>query len=176
MSSFPSHFRRKKKPDLFEVSYGCLLTYARKLTKNRSEAEDLVQEAWCLTEGVSPEHVISPFSYLRTVIHNLFVSNLRRQKRERRDRLSPVESLQTLPSDQPSPEDAVIGRLEMERLEALINKMPPRQSTAIRMYHFENRKLKEIAENLDISISFTQSLIVRGLESCAEELDRTKMR
>lgn len=149
-----------------------MLSYARKLTKNGADAEDLVQEAWCLTDGVTPDDIVSPFHYLRTVVRNLFISNLRRAKRRGEGIQSAECGAQTLVSEEPSPEDVAISRLEMECLERLISSMPLRQATALRMYHFEDRKLKDIAAYLGLSVSFTQALIAKGLQQCAEELDR----
>lgn len=172
MPPLPAHSQRQKHADVFERSYGHLLSYARKLTGDRADAEDLVQEAWCLTDGNPPESVASPFLYLRAVIRNLFVSNLRRRRRQAESALDTDSLERILPADQPSPEEVVMARLEMERLTGLISAMPSRQATAVRMYHFENRKLKDIAAHLDISVSFAQALIASGLADCAEELDR----
>ncbi|WP_148300124.1 RNA polymerase sigma factor [Acetobacter papayae] len=172
MPPLPARQQRQKHADVFERRYGHLLSYASKLTGDRAEAEDLVQEAWCLTDGSPPESVASPFHYLRAVIRNLFVSNIRRRRRQAESTLNTDGFEQRLPADQPSPEEVVMARLEMEHLERLINAMPPRQATAVRMYHFENRKLKDIAAHLDISVSFAQALIASGLADCAEDLDR----
>lgn len=81
MSPLSTQRERHTQADSFKRSYGRLLSYARKLTKNGADAEDLVQEAWCLTDGVTPDDIVSPFHYLRTVVRNLFISNLRRAKR-----------------------------------------------------------------------------------------------
>ena len=67
--------------EAYATHYGRLLVYARKLTGDRNSAEDLVQEAWCLLERHQPDSVDSPFRYLRSVLHNLFASPLRRRKR-----------------------------------------------------------------------------------------------
>ncbi|OUI99560.1 RNA polymerase sigma factor [Acetobacter cibinongensis] len=167
---------RHKQTDGFGASYGRLLSYARKLTKNEPDAQDLVQEAWCLTDGEVPDSVVSPFSYLRIVIRNLFISNLRRAKRQGGHVPTAGGVDQTLASEQPSPEEVAISRFEIERLEYLISSMPLRQATALKMYHFEDRKLKDIATHLGLSVSFTQALIAKGLKQCAEELDRDSSR
>lgn len=166
-----THGPRQQQTDGFGSSYGRLLSYAKRLTKNESDAEDLVQEAWCLTNGVTSDNVVSPFYYLRTVVRNLFISKLRKEKRHGEHVQTTGSVEQTLPSDQPSPEDAVISRLEIERLERVISNMPLRQAIAVKMYHFEDKKLKDIAEHLGLSVSFTQALIAKGLQHCAEALD-----
>ena len=173
MARLPHPGNPPRQVDAYTTHYGRLLVYARKLTGDRNTAEDLVQEAWCLLERHQPDSVDSPFRYLRSVVHNLFVSHLRRRKREAEVDVPPDTLSETIAADQPTPEEAVISRLEMEHLATIIDTMPPRQAMALRLYHFENRKLREIAAELGVSISFAQALIAKGLATCAEELDRT---
>ena len=62
-----------------------LRRYARSLTQDKTDAEDLVQR--CLVRALSRQHLWREGSnlpaWLCTILHNEFVSDLRRRARER---------------------------------------------------------------------------------------------
>ncbi|GLH29471.1 hypothetical protein WSS15_21210 [Acetobacter pasteurianus] len=69
--------------------------------------------------------------------------------------------------DQVSPEENVASREAMKRIVDAIAAMPDlRQRQAIRMYHFEGLKLREIAVHLDLSLTRVHGLIEDGMAIC----------
>ncbi|MEM9965532.1 MAG: sigma-70 family RNA polymerase sigma factor, partial [Asticcacaulis sp.] len=73
---------------------------------------------------------------------------------------------QTVVDDAPDPEAIAVARDEMQRVIARIGQMPERQQMAIRLYHFENLPLREVAVRLGLSVSRSHDLIVEGMEVC----------
>jgi RNA polymerase sigma-70 factor, ECF subfamily len=67
-----------------EAEIPCLRRYALKLTRNRTAAEDLLQE--CLVRGLCKRHLWREGSNLRawlcTILHNQYVNDIRRTVRE----------------------------------------------------------------------------------------------
>lgn len=152
---------------LYRTHRTAFLAYAGRLTGDKQSAEDLVQDAWVLFEQRDGRDITSPVSYFKTIIRNLFQFSRRRTRLEKTEGTD-FENASVCVADQaPSPEQVANVRWQMNRLLDVIDNMPPRQSTAIKMYYFEGLKLREIAAQLDLSVSYTQSLIAEGIEICS---------
>ncbi len=149
---------------LYKAHRKGLVSYAGKLSGDRVAAEDIVQDAWLLlNRKIDIVEIREPLNYLRRIIRNLVFAEARQRSRET---ALPDDAMTNITDDRPSVETDLIARQTMERVFDAIDAMPPRQRTAIKMYHFEGLKLREVAERLDLSISFTHSLIVEGIEIC----------
>lgn len=58
-------------------------SYAQKLTQNRAQAEDLVQEALQRYLVTNESVIANREGYIKRTIHNLHINNLRKEKRHR---------------------------------------------------------------------------------------------
>ena len=58
-------------------------SYAQKLTQNRMLADDLVQEAMIRFYAGDVKSVSNEQGYIKRTIHNLFINNIRSEKRQR---------------------------------------------------------------------------------------------
>jgi RNA polymerase sigma-70 factor (ECF subfamily) len=149
---------------LYRTHRETLVSYAGKLSGDRSAAEDIVHDAWLLLDRQPESTVIrEPVGYLRRIIRNLVFADSRRQRRE--PELS-VEDVPDIADERPSVEAEVMARQAIALVMDAIDAMPSRQRAAIKMYHFEGMKLREVSERLDLSLSYTHSLIVDGMEIC----------
>jgi RNA polymerase sigma-70 factor (ECF subfamily) len=72
--------------------------------------------------------------------------------------------------DQTTPSKAAARAEAHERLQQAIEKLPPRQRTAVRMRHLENRPLADIATELDCTPQAAAAAIARGLRALRDEL------
>ncbi|MFT4091639.1 MAG: sigma-70 family RNA polymerase sigma factor [Asticcacaulis sp.] len=144
-----------------------LISYAGRLMGHRGDAEDIVHEAWLLmNRQPHADRLNQPVAYLRTIIRNLVMSRYRRDQRGPMVAESGEDYAQTISDDTPDPEAVAIARDEMQRVVTRLRQMPQRQQTAIRLYHFENLPLREVAVHLGLSVSRTHDLIVEGMEIC----------
>ena len=122
-----------------------LFRLALRITFDRAEAEDIVQDAlikrdeWAQLESVE--------AYCLTVVRNLAID--RSQKKE-------AQNLELTPETQEMP-DALTPESQMERDEQfrlvyrLINELPEKQRTIVQLRDIEGKSYKEIAEVLDIT-------------------------
>lgn len=148
---------------LYRTHRETLVGYAGRLSGDRAGAEDIVQDAWLLLDRRSDSGTIrEPLGYLRRIIRNLVFTQARRA----RETVIGTEDISDIADERPSAETEIIARQTMDLVLNAINAMPERQKAAIRMYHFDNLKLREIAAKLGLSISYTQSLIAEGMERC----------
>ncbi|WP_259654915.1 RNA polymerase sigma factor [Gluconacetobacter dulcium] len=155
---------------LYEAHRATLVAYAGRVTGGDiSIAEDIVHDAWLLfDQRTSTEHIASPVGYLKTIIHNLAIVRARRHALSRTEGNDFDDAARTVVDSTPSPEAIVDSRHTLDIVLNAINDMPERQRAAIKMYHIEGMKLREVAANLGISISLAQRLISEGLEICTQ--------
>ncbi|MFT8723735.1 MAG: RNA polymerase sigma factor [Acetobacter malorum] len=152
--------------DLYEAHRSGLLSYARQLSGDSVLAEDIVHDAWVLFAKQPTQAISSPASYLRTIVRNLLLTRGRRAKIERVSDADFDVVSATVADETSSPEDVVAAREIMTCVMDALDALPKRQSDAIRMYHFEGMKLREVAAALDVSISMAHTLITEGLAIC----------
>ncbi len=142
------------------------MNYAGRLSGDRAGAEDIVQDAWLLLDRKTDDGAIrEPLGYLRRIIRNLVFA----QARQAREIAVAAEDMPDIADDRPSAEAEVMARQTMDLVLDAIDAMPARQKAAIKMYHFENMKLRDIAAKLGLSVSYTQSLIAQGMEICNQQ-------
>ncbi|WP_081663368.1 sigma-70 family RNA polymerase sigma factor [Sphingomonas sp. YL-JM2C] len=151
---------------LYRTHRDTLVNYAGRLSGDRAGAEDIVQDAWLLLDRKTDDGAIrEPLGYLRRIIRNLVFA----QARQAREIAVAAEDMPDIADDRPSAEAEVMARQTMDLVLDAIDAMPARQKAAIKMYHFENMKLRDIAAKLGLSVSYTQSLIAQGMEICNQQ-------
>jgi RNA polymerase sigma factor (sigma-70 family) len=148
---------------LYEAHRSSLVNYADKLCRDRTSAEDVVQDAWLLFDRQRDLTAIrDPIGYLKRIVRNLVFA---RARRPREGQLG--DDAQDIPDSRPSVEAEYIARQSMRMLLDAIDAMPDRQKAAIKMYHFDDLKLREVAVRLGLSVSYTHTLIAEGMETLA---------
>lgn len=132
----------------FDSLYGA----AYRLTGNRADAEDLVQDVCLRTfprldEFRSLEH---PRGWLKRVLYRRFIDTTRQKKRSplylvRRDE-EEDDPVATIPSAEPGPEQQTEGLLGEERLMRAWRYMGKDQQQLLALHDVEGRSLKELEE------------------------------
>ena len=150
----------------------CALSIARRITGNRSEAEDVVQEAflrvWVKASDWRPRR--SPgggalfTTWFRRVLVNLCIDRLRRPTNLPLDAATEV-------ADGALPADAALTRSETERRVAdAVARLPVRQRAALTLCHFEGLSNIEAAEALSLTVGAVESLLVRARQNLRDLL------
>ena len=139
-----------------------ILGYAGRLLADRSEAEDVAQEAMLRLWRVAPDwrqQEAKVSTWLYRVATNLCTDRLRARKRRQTDALDLVAE----------PEDGapgvVAGLITADRMAALnaaLAGLPDRQREAVVLRHIEGLTNPEIAEILQIGVEAVESLTARG--------------
>ena len=149
-----------------------LVGLALRMTANKSEAEDIAQEAfvrlWKQSHNWQAKAKISTWLY--RVAHNLSIDAIRR--RERRKITS---------SDITEFKDTAAGPNEMlhqkdvrNQVEAAISCLPERQRTAITLVHHRDMSNKEAAKIMEVSVDALESLLSRGRRSLRKTLEQQR--
>ncbi|HWT97778.1 MAG TPA: sigma-70 family RNA polymerase sigma factor [Terriglobales bacterium] len=145
-----------------------LRRYARVLSRDGRDAEDLVQDA--LLRAVdrlrAPGDVINMKSWLFTILHNVFVSRLRKaQVRRLVVSLDDEDTVQ--PAAAPSQEDALRWRDLLRGFDAL----PDDQRQVLLLVAVEGLAYAEVAAILAIPIGTVMSRLSRGREKLRQLMD-----
>ena len=138
-----------------------LRRYARALTRDLVEADDLVQD--CLTRALGKLHLWQQGTDLRawlfTILHNQYINHVRRAAREGAAiGLSEREPLLARAPQQGS-------RLELRDLERAIAKLPSTQRSVILLVGLEGMSYGEVAAVLDVPVGTIRSRVSRGREA-----------
>lgn len=147
-----------------------LVDYATTIVGDRSQGEDVVQEAFLRMKSTAADRALEePVGYLRRIIRNLAIDWTRRSKNERR-RLDDEADFEAVAEDRPTQEEVVAHRDELRVVMSALAELPERTRIALEMHRFEGCKLKEIASHLGISVALAHSLVYEGLEHCRKRL------
>lgn len=144
-----------------------VLSLARRLLNDQTEAEDVTQDAmmrlWKMAPDWRPgDAKISTWLY--RVASNLFTDRLRRRRNISIDLIAE-------PKDNTPSADARLQSNERERaLYDALDNLPERQKQAVVMRHIEGFANPEIAAILEISTEAVESLIARGKRTLASML------
>lgn len=160
-------------------SYQQAFNMAYRLTSNRSEAEDLLQETYIRAYRFFHRYNEDlPFvSWLYRIMTNIHIDNVRRTSR-----------LKTVSIDQPvgpsgsawdledqsanCSEQALNGQLD-EPFQLGLKAMTPEFRTAIVLVDVEGMSYEEIAEIMHTSVGTVRSRIHRGRKQLREHLERS---
>lgn len=132
------------------------------LIKTETDTEDLVQEVFVkVWENRTKLKDHNSFDkYLFTIAYNTTISLLRVRVKENQY-VEYVKSVQ-VELDEPELIDEFNKDEINEKLNLLIDQMPPRQREVFKMKHFRNYSYKEIAETLGISVNTVENQIVKS--------------
>lgn len=146
---------------LFDRYYMSLCIYSVQLTDSFELSEDLVQDVLLrfwekrIFENIS----ISLRSYLYTAVRNEALQFLRRERMLSTEQLTGVEL--NIPEEEYS--EAELHELK-ERLKTALEKLPPQEYLVVKSVILENRKYKEAAELLGISVNTLKTHLSRALK------------
>jgi RNA polymerase sigma factor (sigma-70 family) len=141
-----------------------LMKYASRLTRNREDAHDLLQETWQRAfERLRDSSARAPDSghaWLRTVMTRLHLDRKRRLVRWLKR-----ESAQLIPSfaaPVPSPEATEIASETAQRVRDALQMLNERQRAAVVLIYWEDCTQAEAARTMDISLSLFKTEFARG--------------
>jgi len=136
---------------------------AARITLNRSDAEEVVQEAllrvwvkapsWRAQEGAGDAQF---HTWFRRVLVNLCIDRRRRPVSE------DIEKVPEMADDQPSAAEQLDAKQTAARVSGAIAELPERQRAALALCHFEGATNIEAAEILGLSVGAIESLLVRA--------------
>ncbi|HUY72441.1 MAG TPA: sigma-70 family RNA polymerase sigma factor [Gaiellaceae bacterium] len=143
---------------------------AFRVIRDESLAEDAVQEAFlAVWRGASrfiPERAKAS-TWIMTLVHRRAVDLVRREERRRADPLPETET----EAGGPSAADSAWLRLERERVQDALSRLPDQQREAIELAYYGGFTQSELAERLGEPLGTIKSRMFTGLARLRELLE-----
>ncbi len=161
--------------NLLEMHHQALLNFAKRLTQDMVDAEDLVQEtALKAFKGRHTFRTGTSFkSWAFTILKNTFISKYHRRKR-RAVVSKPVEDFSFAMKSSSAVRNDGISQLMMENIEKAISELGDTCAVPF-MMHFEGYQYNEIADHLEIPIGTVKSRINYARKKLKEKLTRREI-
>ena len=148
-----------------------LRRYALVLTRNRDDAEDLVQDT--LTKAIAKAQTWQPDSDLRPwlfrILHNTHISNMRKVK---------VRQVAAVDLPDPVVPETQTDHIELRQVLEALQQVPEAQRKPILLVALEDMSYAEAARSLDLPLGTFMSRLGRGraaLRKLVGEFSRGKM-
>ncbi len=142
------------------------------LVKTKTDTEDLVHEVFVkVWENRNKLRNYTSFdTYLFTIAYNSTVSLLRKKAKDAHY-IEYVKSVQ-IEIDEPDFIEGGNSEEVNEKINLLIEQMPPRQREVFKMRYFQDYSYKEIAEALGISVNTVENHIVKAHKYLKENVGK----
>ena len=143
-----------------------LLGVCLRILNDRSEAEDVLQEAyitiWNRAGTFDPERGVSPITWLATIARNKSIDRLRSTARPRAVR--PIEEAQHVADEAPLASLSLESAEEVRQLQSCLDGLEPQHAGAVRTAFFEGVTYETLAARLNVPAGTLKSWIRRSLQ------------
>lgn len=161
---------------LFEENRKRIFALAYQYTKNKEDAEDILQETFIKTynflEKYKVENETSFSSWIYRIGINCSIDYLRRKKHKKEDYSDWDKWEKTIPSEQSNPEHTVGLDQLREKISNLVEGLSPRQRMVFILKHYQQYSIKEIAEYLDCSEGSVKKQLFRAVSAIKNPLKK----
>lgn len=147
-----------------------LLRFAYKLTANREDANDLLQET--SLKALDNEEKYTPGTnfkgWVYTIMRNIFINNYRKVLRDQTF-VDTTDNLYHLSQSQDSGFESTESAYDLKEMHRIVNALPTEYRVPFSM-HVSGFKYREIAEKLDLPLGTVKSRIFFTRKKLQEEL------
>lgn len=147
---------------------GRIMRLAYGIVRNRSAAEDIVQETftrvWVRACDWDPTRGGRFVAWVSRIATNLALDSRRRPEH------AALDETDDPPSDRPDAEAVTLGREIRRRIDAALAKLPLRQRTAFVLCQFEELSNAEAAASMGVGLGTLEQLLVRARRTVRREL------
>ena len=147
-----------------------LYNFAHWLTRDRTEAEDLVQETYTKAlRGFSSFQLGTNFrAWMYRILRNTFLTSRTGLKATMTVPLEPEEENRELPIERETPEAMLIERSNWRLIQSAIEELPLHYREVLLLCDLEEMSYREIAEALLIPVGTVMSRLSRARNTLAE--------
>jgi RNA polymerase sigma-70 factor (ECF subfamily) len=147
-----------------------LMQFLRRSWPNKSDIDDLAQEVYARVYEAAREKIPQPVKpFVFTIARNLLIDRVRHEQ------VVPIEAVADLETlgvavDAPGPDRNVMAQDELRRLQAALEKLPPRCREVVVLGRIEGLSGKEISQRLGIGASTVSEHLANGMSALADLL------
>ncbi len=158
--------------ELFEAYRDMMLKIAMGILHNKSDAEDVVQDAflWIINnlEKISQISCNKRASYIATIIEHSSLNLINKHNRHPTD---DIDEHAKLKSDY-SLEEAVSEKITVDQIKQAMLKMSDRDRYILQLFYFEDKSYSEISKIMDFPKSSVGAYLHRALEGLKKILEK----
>lgn len=149
-----------------------LFRLALRITSNREEAEDIVQDTLMKLWNQRNEWsaIRNMETYSMTVCRNLALDAI--NKRERQN-ISLDETAHDQPDSSRMQDEVLMRQQQMDRIRAIIQQLPEKQRTIILLRDIEEKSYQEIAEIMGINLSDVKVNLFRARQTLKAKINKS---
>jgi RNA polymerase sigma factor (sigma-70 family) len=145
-----------------------LMQFLRRIRHNKIDVDDLCQDVYVrVCETALTEIPRSAKSFVFTVARNIVVDEMRREQIVPIDAVADLDVLH-IAADTPGPDQSVIARDELRRLQVALDELPPRCREAVVMRKIQDLPRREIAVRMNITEKTVSRHIAEGICALAD--------
>jgi RNA polymerase sigma-70 factor (ECF subfamily) len=161
---------------LFEQNRQRIFSLAYQYTKNKEDAEDILQETFIKTYNYlhkyKAENDTNFSSWIYRIGINCSIDFLRRKKNKKEDFSDWDTWEKTIPGNSSNPEDTIGMEQLREKISQLVEGLSPRQRMVFILKHYQQYSIKEIAEYLDCSEGSVKKQLFRAVSAIKNPLKK----
>ncbi len=154
--------------------FGSLYNFAHWLTRNRDEAEDLVQETFAKAlRGFPSFQLETSFkSWIFRILKNTFLTSRAGLRAHPMEPLASDDDEDAFAAATETPEAILIGRVSRELIRGAMEALSPSFREAVILRDVEGLTYQEIAEALSIPVGTVMSRLARGRRDIRRHVER----
>lgn len=144
-----------------------LMHFLRRSWRNQSELSDLCQDVYVRVYEAARDQRPDPVKpFVFATARNMIVDRIRREHVVPIETVADLEAL-AVGAEEPGPDRAVIAREELRRLQAALDRMPPRCREAVVLKKIHGLSMREIATRMGISFKTVDRHLSDGAQYLA---------
>lgn len=144
---------------------GEVRAWLRRRLPAREDADDLIQEAYCrIWSALDARPIDNPRAYFYQTVRSVMVDRIRRTAVVNISAIADIEALPVL-EETSSPERIVAARMDLQRVQALIDTLPERRRRIMKLRKIDGLSQREIAEAMGVSEGIVENELVQGLKA-----------
>ena len=147
-----------------------LTQFLRRSGRSKSDIDDLIQDVYVRVCEAAAKEIPDPAKpFVFTVARNLLIDRLRREH------VVPIETVEDLDAlnvaiDAPGPDQALIAREELRRVQAALDQLPRRAREAVVLRKVEGLSGKEIGQRMGIAERTVNRHLTDAMHALADTL------
>src|SRR5262249_48754963 len=146
--------------------HAALYRFCLRMTGNRAESEDLVQDVFMRMlkhrDSFRPDAGFTPWMY--RIAHNVAVDYLRRSVRTSQ----PEEDFDARPAEQSPGDERAVEREQAGLLRRALLTLPPDRREVLLLSRYEMKSYEEVAQALGVSVGTVKTRIHRAIKQLRE--------
>ena len=155
----------------FREHHAALLQYLRHRVRSESDAHDIAQETYLrLLRYRENQDLDSLKALLFRIAGNLVVMRARKARAQHWADHRPLDEEPELTCGDPSQEQRLAGEQQLDRLMAVIQRLPVKCQQVFVLSRFHDMTYLQIANRCGISIKMVEKHIAKALEICRNEV------